>query len=286
MIVKMKNKKGQRGITLIALSITILVLIIISSITITTGIQKLELKSINNLESDIDSLYAKVLEYYLKNESLPILVNQYMDSKEHFEALLLQNVNAFSGEGPEDLVNPNDSGAYYVIDLSKLEGLIINYGSNYKNWNMSSSSQDIQNIYVINETTLQIYYPQGIRYEDEIYFTKTMPEQEITPIQTEGTNSWNLQTSTTKNTVSQEDYLITNITLTTTGTQAEKFQYAFGDSSDYQNLDFIPFELDNSDNANLQSRIFDAETSEYWLFIKVIYESGHEEIISQQLTVN
>ena len=281
----MKNK-GERGITLIALSIIVIVLVIVTSVTGAAGIQQLKLEGVNNLESDIETLYTKVLEYYLKNESLPIFTDQYMDSKEHFEELLLDNVNTFSAEAPEELVNPNDSGAYYVIDLSKLEGLILNYGSDYKNWNVSTSSNDIQNIYVINETSLQIYYPQGIRYEDEIIFTREITAENVYPFQADESNSWNLNVDVTKKyIVSQGAYLISNITITRTGSQDEKFEYAFGSSTDYQNLDFIPFELDNLDKANLQSRIFDAETTEYYLFIKVIYSSKSEEIYTQHLTV-
>ncbi len=51
----------------------------------------------------------------------------------------------------ESLINPNDDGNYYVLDLSKLENLTLNYGKDFMKWNNSSTFQVYQDLYIINE---------------------------------------------------------------------------------------------------------------------------------------
>ena len=74
---KLKNNKG---VTLLILTITITVLLIITGITITNSKGQLAIKNVNNLYSDLESISTKVSDYYLKNDSLPVLENTYLNS--------------------------------------------------------------------------------------------------------------------------------------------------------------------------------------------------------------
>ncbi len=160
---KLKNNKG---VTLLILTITITVLLIITGITITNSKGQLAIKNVNNLYSDLESISTKVSDYYLKNDSLPVLENTYLNSSNALKLLCISN-----GED-ESLINPNDDGNYYVLDLSKLENLTLNYGKDFMKWNNSSTFQVYQDLYIINEVSHQIYYPKGVNYNGEIYFTK------------------------------------------------------------------------------------------------------------------
>ena len=69
------------------------------------------------------------------------------------------------------------------IDLSKLDNLTLNYGRDYKKWDTSSTFQNYQDIYIINEVSHQIYYPKGVNYNGEIYFTKGNNAESINKIE-------------------------------------------------------------------------------------------------------
>ncbi len=170
--------RDNKGITMISLVITIIVLLILTSITIYNGTTQLGLKRVNYLYSDIDTISTKVAEYYLKNEKLPVFDTPYVEEKNTLKSL-------FTANGAKtDITNINDGENYYVIDLSKLDNLTLNYGDDYKEWERSSSSDKlrIQNVYIINSVTHQIYFPHGIRVKDEYYFTRNFDENEVTPI--------------------------------------------------------------------------------------------------------
>lgn len=171
---KLKNNKG---VTLLILTITITVLLIITGITITNSKGQLAIKNVNNLYSDLESISTKVSDYYLKNDSLPVLENTYLNSSNALKLLCISN-----GED-ESLINPNDGGNYYVLDLSKLENLTLNYGKDFMKWNNSSTFQVYQDLYIINEVSHQIYYPKGVSYNGEIYFTKGNNAEPINKIE-------------------------------------------------------------------------------------------------------
>ncbi len=60
----MINLKNDKGVTLIILTITIIVLLIITGITINNSKSQLMIKKVNNLYSDIDSISTKVSDYF------------------------------------------------------------------------------------------------------------------------------------------------------------------------------------------------------------------------------
>ena len=161
------NVKNNKGVTLIILIVMIIVLLILTSITISNFKSELSIKNVNSLYADIESISTKISTYYLENNSIPIYEdNPYFNNSDECKQFFMAK-----GENG-DVINPNDEGQYYVIDLSKLENLTLNYGKEYKNWNSESSSLNIQDVYIINKVTHQIYYPKGIKLREENYFTR------------------------------------------------------------------------------------------------------------------
>ncbi len=161
------NVKNNKGITLIILIVFIIVLMIITSITIFNFKDELTIREVNNLYSDLESISTKISDYYLTNDSLPIFEdNPYLADSKALSALF-----ASKGES-EGVINPNDEGPYYVINLSKLENLTLTYGMDYKNWKNGSTYENIQDVYIINKVTHQIYYPKGIKLRKKTYFRR------------------------------------------------------------------------------------------------------------------
>lgn len=139
----MKKIGNSHGITMVSLVVTIVVMMILT-ISITTSVTStLELQKYNKVKEDIIALSEEVKNYYMKNAKLPAYTDKTFDLVEY-------NV-------PSDDTNPNDSGAYYAIDLSVLSAnLEINCGAGNKNKDWTTDD-----LYVLNEESLTVYYLKG-----------------------------------------------------------------------------------------------------------------------------
>lgn len=282
-MIKLKNNKG---VTLIVLTITIIVLLIITSITIYNSKRQLAIKNVNNLYSDIETISTKVSDYYLKNNSLPIFENNaYLNNTSQLQLLFKSN------GGVGELINPNDDGPYYVINLSKLENLTLNYGRDYKKWADDSTFQTYQDLYIINGVTLQIYYPLGIKFNDEVYFTRDLDTEIVNKIESTTISDDGLELTinqSNKNTIDGETKVIidTNITLSISSDfQKDTLQYAWKLVGDTSETTFTDFTLDSANTAKLVSKQLD-DSTDYYLYIKILDINGDEHTLEQAVTIN
>lgn len=152
------NIKNEKGITLTSLVLTIVLMLIIGGMMGYYSTSGLKMQKINNMYSDIEQIQTEVDSYYLKNNELPKL-----------------SVNVIFNNS----INPNDSSEYYVIDLSKLGNLRLNYGKEFENIRADSQLEDYTDVYIINKQSQTIYYLKGIEFEDKIYYTKPIEYNEI-----------------------------------------------------------------------------------------------------------
>lgn len=138
--------RNNRGVTLITVAIAVIVMLIILATILFNARNTTSSQKIDNMYNDLNIVKDKVNIYYWKYGSLPI--------KEEYTQI---------SQIPSNVLNPNDSGKYYVIDLNSLENLSLN------------SNNAGQNIYVINETTHTIYFPSGVEVEGITYYR--LPEE-------------------------------------------------------------------------------------------------------------
>ena len=272
--------KNNKGITMISLVITIIVLLILTSVTIYNGLAQLGIKRVNNLYADIDSISTKVAEYYLKNETLPVFDNKYVNNKSELEALFRNN------GATTNIANVNDGEDYYVIDLSKLDNLTLNYGDEYKDWTSTSSSDKIQNIYIINSVTHQLYFPHGVRSGDEYYFARFPDENEISPIELEEINSdWTMNITNISGTNIGEDSIsiVADVTLSglTENYDLNSLEYAWSETNDeskVENIEFTKFNVNNTSEENktatLASKALNNTAEYYYLWVKAVDING------------
>lgn len=280
----MINLKNDKGVTLLVLTITIIVLLIITSITIGNAKNQLGIGKVNNLYSDLDSISTKVSDYYLKNNSLPVFENNiYMNSKNELGVLFESN------GGEKSVINSNDDGAYYVIDLSKLENLTLNYGSDYKNWSESSTFQTYQDLYIINGVTHQIYYPKGITYSGNVYFTKenegTNVEQAMLPATSDEFKISNVDAN--KNRINGTDTVVINAKVTLSigeNYNKDTLEYAWKVKGDTENISYSPVQIESNNIANISSKAI-AKGREYTLYFKILDQNGNEHIANQDVTI-
>ena len=131
----MKEKiNSKKGITLVSLVVTIVILLILSTVSIYGIKSSKNINPYNEMMADINLLEDKILVYYSKYSEIP-------KDNDDFELI--------------------DGKQYYKIDLSKLENVTLNMGTD-------KSSGDY---YLVNNN-LEVYYKKGITKEGSIYHTK------------------------------------------------------------------------------------------------------------------
>ena len=153
----MKKRNKERGVTLIALVVTIVILSLLAC-TVAANVDGLtNTKTKTDFEQDISELAEKVEQYYARNKTLPVL-NEYT------------NTSMFI-----DVKNVNDSDTYWVIDIASLGLDSLNYGADYQTIQaMNDPSADVSqytDVYIINRGSHTIYYPKGVEYDGAIHYS-------------------------------------------------------------------------------------------------------------------
>lgn len=136
------------GVTLVALVAMVIIIFTILSVVLYNGRASVRLETLNDMYSDITTLEEKIQVYYISNSKVPT----------KGEAI------TFSA----DDTNPNDEeDEYYLINAGVLENIDLN--------------NDI-NDYVVNASTLTVYYVDGYEYDGINYHTipRTYAEIDLT----------------------------------------------------------------------------------------------------------
>lgn len=140
-----KFLKNQKGITLIALLTTIIILAILLGIVATNIDIGADIRNYNYMRADIELLESKIMTYYNETNSLPT------------KGTVITNPNLNGQASSRDNTN------YYQIDINKLYNVTLNYGG---------GSPTDKDIYIVNEQSHEVYYLQGAYYEDTLYHTE------------------------------------------------------------------------------------------------------------------
>ena len=144
--------KKEKGITLVSLVITIVLMLIIAGTTVHVSLDRFEINKFNKMKNDIELLQDKVSNYYLKYNTLPVLREDDGSGK-------LYTYTTLDFEK-----NNGDNENYYILDLEAMEGISLNYGEEgFENPNAS------EDVYIINEDSHVIYYVKGIELKENMY---------------------------------------------------------------------------------------------------------------------
>lgn len=126
--------KNQKGITIMAEVITVVIFILILTTISYSSMSSLQVRALNNMYADIIVIQEKATNYYLKYGEAPVKTGEEIV------------------ELPNDLVkNPNDEGGkYYKVDFDKLLNVFLN------------NEQSDEHYYFMNDKTLTVYYSKGV----------------------------------------------------------------------------------------------------------------------------
>lgn len=165
----MKDKlKQEKGITMMALVVTIIILLILTSVLVFNTQDSVYIKRLNNLYSDIELLRSKTDEYYNEYGQIPAKIK-------YTNIGTLKNV----------LSTKNDTGDFYVIDLEAMEGITLNYGKDYETVKSdSTNANNYTDLYIINENSHNIFFVRGIEIKEKdtvkTYYTDYTEPDETT----------------------------------------------------------------------------------------------------------
>lgn len=156
----MKYKiRKEKGITMVALVITIVILLILTNMLIYNSQDNIYIKSLTNLYNDISMLREKVSAYYNEYGKIPAEIKY-------------TNTSGLSSV----LSTQNDKGDFYVIDLEAMQGITLNYGKDYEKVKSDKeNANSYTKLYIINENSHNIFYVEGIKIKEnettKIYYT-------------------------------------------------------------------------------------------------------------------
>lgn len=186
----------NKGITLVALMVTVIVLLIITTAGISTSLDRFEINNYRKMKNDLELLEDKVSDYYLKYEGLPVLRQGELTSasqstqdsntsgdiekntSEPVEFKYIEYLNKLTNTNQEPATNANDNDIYYIIDLEALGNITLNYGKDFEKYKSNNVVQNVDtDIYIINEESHTIYYVKGIKMDNVTYHYIKRDEQ-------------------------------------------------------------------------------------------------------------
>lgn len=147
------NVKSQKGITLIALTIAVIILVLLTGMLVYNAKDTIYIENYRNLSNDIENLKDKVSEFYSEYGEIPANI---------------QYTNTIDIEGVLNTKEKENMDQFYVIDLQALDGLTLNFGEDYekvKDTNTETANQ-YTDIYIIHKITHNIFYVDGVNVED------------------------------------------------------------------------------------------------------------------------
>ena len=165
--------KKNKGITLIALSITVIIILIITGVLLYASQDSMYIKKLTNMQNDIEILRDKISLYYSEHGDIPVKTEY-------------QDIGNLETAG---VIGVNDTGKFYIIELESLEGLTLNYGEDYEVYKANGYQyfSDLTDIYIINADSHNIFYVEGIKVIEngttQMYYTDyTQGDQEAVNI--------------------------------------------------------------------------------------------------------
>ena len=170
MIEKVKEKIiAEKGVNLISLTIAVTVILILTGTIIVSSVSSLKSNKLRNMQADIDNLRDKVSNYYSQYGEIPADKKIEYTNIEHIRS---------SGVISEVV----DTGAFYVIDLSAIENVTLNYGKDYdKIRNGEATTEEeinkLTDLYIINGESHNIFYVAGIELDGEKFYTDYTSEE-------------------------------------------------------------------------------------------------------------
>ena len=154
MIKKIVN--NQKGVSLFTLTITVIVILILTGIVLYNVKNNLGVQKLKSMQADIENLRDKIESYYIEYGNIPAKIEY-------------TNITNIKDDGV--ISNEVDTGKFYIIDLSAIDNLTLTYGKDYDKIESEQQVDNLEDIYIINEDSHNIFYVKGITLDGEKFYT-------------------------------------------------------------------------------------------------------------------
>ena len=235
---------SERGVSLISLAVAIIIIGIITSMLLYNVKDTKDIERVSNMYTDVENISNRVSNYYSVYGALPVTIDVTSDST---VSGWISELESGNNEGP---LGVNDTGKFYVIDLSALENLSLNYGSGFKDIMGSTLPQD-KDVYVINENSHNVFYLHGVKINNngssKTYYTNLDKDIEVVNIKYVAgikiPEGFTFKSGTTKNDLKIED--------------SSKVEYTWANTADglytmtkTEENDTVEYYLNNGESLN------------------------------------
>ena len=154
MIKKIVN--NQKGVSLVTLTITVIVILILTGIVLYNVKDNLGVQKLKSMQADIENLRDKIESYYIEYGNIPAKIEY-------------TNITNIKDDGV--ISDEVDTGKFYIIDLSAIDNLTLTYGKDYDKIESEQQVDNLEDIYIINEDSHNIFYVKGITLDGEKFYT-------------------------------------------------------------------------------------------------------------------
>lgn len=154
--------KKNKGVTLVSLTIVITVLLILTGVIIYNVRDSLGVGNLQEMQNDVQNLRDLISDYYAENGKIPAKLKYTNEA----------NIEKIRATGV--ISEKVDIGDFYIIDLKELENLTLNNGEDYKKITDTTTEEEAsqyEDIYIVNETSQNVFYVAGIQLDNEIFYT-------------------------------------------------------------------------------------------------------------------
>ncbi len=161
----MQNLKKEKGITLIALAVTVAVLILISFPIVVNVTNVTDLAAYSKFKDDIDNLRENISVAF-HDDDISLIGPEYKGTLDFLE--LEQN--------GKPVKNENDNDVYYAINIDEVNKRLpidmrsLNYGIGNSQIGVGNIYFGTNDVYIINQASRTIYYVEGIEYKSKVFY--------------------------------------------------------------------------------------------------------------------
>ena len=152
---------NQKGVTLVILTVTIIVLLIIIGVVVRTGVGSIREAEVTSVKTNLLLIQAKGKEY-VENTNFNIgTAEKSEEEKASIKQEYLKGTK-YEDELPEG-IELADGQEAYSLSAENMEEMGLN--------ELSKDAQDYIIIYNIGQESVDVIYVPGIDYEDNKYYT-------------------------------------------------------------------------------------------------------------------
>ncbi|MEG1204176.1 MAG: hypothetical protein RSE00_02760 [Clostridia bacterium] len=160
-----QNNKKKQGVTLAVLIITVVVALILLSVSIVAIKSSVDNASLVAFAQDLSTITEQSQTYFVQQDAFPTLSGAEAALSQKEILALSSNADKMKLElqSNTDYVENNDLGAFYKVDLGKL-----NVTKAIRGVQKNNNNKDI---YVVSYPSMNVYYLDGFRAKGDYYYS-------------------------------------------------------------------------------------------------------------------